>query len=90
MTDEQNIEAKKNSIFVAPKAEFSFKNIDQAYSSGIAQHEVVFEDANCKILYKCAIEPDEINFGGAKDRPLVFGEITNIIRSVRSVTVPAC
>ncbi|MEM9279915.1 MAG: redoxin domain-containing protein [Pseudomonadota bacterium] len=71
IVDEKNVEAKKYNIFVTPKEETPLKDVDGAYVHGMVQPGVVIEDADGKILYRWAIEPSQMNLGGATDRPLV-------------------
>ena len=80
--DAENVEAKKYDIFITPKAETPLAEVDGAYENGMVQPGVVVEDANGKILYRWAIIPSEMNFGGATDRPLVadiVGALEHII-----------
>ncbi|MEO1725142.1 MAG: redoxin domain-containing protein [Pseudomonadota bacterium] len=71
IVDEENVEAKKYDIFVTPKEETPLKDVDGVYPNGMVQPGVVVEDADGKVLYRWAIVPSEMNFGGATDRPLV-------------------
>lgn len=71
LIDEENREAKKHNIFITPKDETPLRDVDGAYPNGMAQPGVVIEDANGTVLYRWAIVPSEMNFGGATDRPLV-------------------
>ncbi len=71
VVDEENAEATKYDIFVTPKAETPLKDVEGVYNSGMVQPGVVVEDAGGRILYRWAIVPSEMNFGGATDRPLV-------------------
>ena len=56
---------------MTPKEESPLKDVDGVYPNGMVQPGVVIEDAEGKILYRWAIVPSEMNFGGATDRPLV-------------------
>ena len=44
----------------------------------MVQPGVVIEDSEGKILYKWAIVPSEMNFGGATDRPLVADIVSSL------------
>lgn len=81
LIDEENIEAQKYSVVVTPKAESPLKDVDGVYPNGMVQPGVVIEDSDGKVLYKWAIIPAEMNFGGAKDRPLV----TDITASLEQI-----
>ena len=76
--DEENSEAKKYGIFITPKAETPFKDVDGVYPNGMVQPGVVIENSEGKILYKWAIVPSEMNFGGASDRPLVADIVSSL------------
>ena len=80
--DAENVEAKKYDIFITPNAETPLAEVDGAYENGMVQPGVVVEDTDGKILYRWAIVPSEMNFGGATDRPLVadiVGALEHII-----------
>lgn len=82
VVDAENVEAKKYDIFVTPKAETPLAEVDGVYVNGMVQPGVVVEDAAGKVLYRWAIVPSEMNFGGATDRPLVadiVGALEHII-----------
>lgn len=72
IVDEANAEAKKYDIFVTPKEQTPLAEVDGVYPNGMVQPGVVIEAADGRILYRWAIVPSEMNFGGATDRPLVF------------------
>ena len=76
--DEENIEAKKYGIFVTPKSETPFKDVDGIYPNGMAQPGVIIEDSEGQVLYKWAIVPSEMNLGGASDRPLVAHIVSSL------------
>jgi peroxiredoxin len=71
IVDEANTEARKYDITITPKAESPLSDVPDVYPNGMAQPGVVIEDAAGKLLYRWAIVPSEMNFGGATDRPLV-------------------
>lgn len=82
VVDEENAEAKKYDIFLTPKEQTPLKDVEGAYVHGMVQPGVVVEDEDGKILYRWAIVPSEMNFGGATDRPLVsdiVGALEHII-----------
>lgn len=82
LVDARNVEAKKYDIFVTPKAETPLADVDGVYEDGMVQPGVVVEGADGKVLYRWAIVPSEMNFGGATDRPLVadiVGALEHII-----------
>jgi peroxiredoxin len=69
--DPENIQAKKYDIFITPKEETPLADVEGVYANGMVQPGVVVEDSDGKVLYRWAIVPSEMNFGGATDRPLV-------------------
>lgn len=71
VVDPENVEAKKHDIFITPKSETPLAEVEGVYENGMVQPGVVVEAADGKILYRWAIVPSEMNFGGATDRPLV-------------------
>jgi len=89
IVDEENIEAKKYDIFITPKDETPLKDVDGVYTNGMVQPGVVIEDADGKILYRWAIVPSEMNFGGAKDRPLVSDIVGALEQILASGSAPS-
>ena len=79
--DEANDEAKKYGIFVTPKAESPLADVEGIYPNGMVQPGVVVETADGEVLFQWAINPSEMNFGGATDRPLV----TDIVSSLENI-----
>ncbi len=71
VVDEGNVQAEKYNIFVTSKEDTPLRDVDGVYPNGMVQPGVVIEDAAGTILYRWAIVPSEMNFGGATDRPLV-------------------
>ena len=79
--DESNTEANKYGIFITPKDQSPLADVDGVYPSGMAQPGVIIENAVGDVLFKWAINPDKMNFGGATDRPLV----ADIVLSLQSI-----
>lgn len=71
IVDNANQEAQKYDIVVTPQKEVPYPDAIAAYAHGMIQPGVVIETAEGEILYRWAINPNEMNLGGAKDRPLV-------------------
>ena len=63
------------------RAESPLKDVDGVYPTGMVQPGVVVEDEDGEILFRWAINPSEMNFGGATDRPLV----TDIVASLEGI-----
>lgn len=78
LVDEDNVAAKKYGIVITPKAASPLKDVEGVYPNGMVQPGVVIEDTSGKILYNWAIDPNEMNFGGAKDRPLVSDIVSSL------------
>ena len=81
IVDEENVEAKKYDIAVTPKSQSPLADAPDVYPNGMVQPGVVIEDASGVVLYRWAIVPSEMNFGGATDRPIV----DDIIAALESV-----
>lgn len=71
IVDEKNSQANQYGIVITPKAESPLKDVHGVYPHGMVQPGVIIEDAAGNVLYKWAIIPAEMNFGGATDRPQV-------------------
>ncbi len=76
--DPSNAEAERYDIFITPKDGTPLRDVDGAYEHGMAQPGVVIEDRNGTVLYRWAIDPNEMNLGGASDRPLVTDIVENL------------
>lgn len=87
--DAANIEAAKYDIYITPKAETPLAEVDGVYENGMVQPGVVVEDADGNILYRWAIVPSEMNFGGATDRPLVADIVGALEQIVTSGATPS-
>lgn len=82
LVDNKNIEAKKYDIFITAQQDVPNADAIDFYAYGMVQPGVVIEDSNGRILYRWAIDPNEMNLGGASDRPLVkdiVDELENIL-----------
>lgn len=79
--DETNEDAKKYGIFITPKTKSPLADVDGVYPSGMVQPGVVVEIDNGDVLFHWAINPNEMNLGGASDRPLV----TDIVSSLGNI-----
>ena len=84
----QNADAKRYGIFITPKPDTPLAAVDGVYESGMAQPGVVIEDAEGKILYRWAIEPSQMNFGGATDRPFVADIVGALEHILATGSVP--
>jgi len=80
LEDADNVEAKKYDVFITPKEHTPLKDVEGAYESGMAQPGVIIEDSKGNILYRWAINPSEMNLGGATDRPLVSDIVGSLER----------
>jgi peroxiredoxin len=78
VVDEANTEAKKYDIFITPKDQSPLKDVEGVYPSGMVQPGVVVESDEGTILFRWAIDPNEMNFGGATDRPLVSDILSSL------------
>ncbi|WP_444943945.1 peroxiredoxin family protein [Microbulbifer sp. ZKSA006] len=83
--DNENVEARKYGIVITPQNEVPYPDGIDAYSHGMVQPGVVIEDTSGNILYRWAINPNEMNLGGAKDRPLV----SDIVDDLENILVGA-
>ena len=81
LVDEANVEASKYDIFITPKEESPLKDVEGVYPAGMVQPGVVIETDDGEILFRWAINPSEMNLGGATDRPLV----ADIVASLESI-----
>jgi peroxiredoxin len=62
--------ATRFGIAITPKAHTPLAGVDGEYPHGMSQPGVVIVDDTGKILVRWAIDPSEMNGGGALDRPL--------------------
>lgn len=81
VVDNENIEAQKYDIFITSQNEVPNPNAIDSYAHGMVQPGVIIEDNDENILYRWAINPNEMNFGGATDRPLV-SDIVNKLEKI--------
>ena len=83
VVDPENLEALKQKIFVTPKSDTPLRDVEGVYPNGMVQPGVVIEDADGTVLFRWAIVPSEMNFGGATDRPMV-SDILNALEDILS------
>jgi peroxiredoxin len=62
--------ANRFTIAITPKAQTPLAGVESEYPNGMSQAGVVVVDQTGKVLLRWAINPNEINGGGALDRPL--------------------
>jgi peroxiredoxin len=62
--------ARRFDIAITPKAQTPLAGVEGEYPHGMSQPGVVILDDTGKILVRWAIDPSEMNGGGALDRPL--------------------
>lgn len=65
-----NTLARRFDVAITPKAQTPLADDPDAYPEGMAQPALVALDPQGKVLFHWAIEPSEMNLGGASDRPL--------------------
>ena len=68
---------KESPVFPG-RSETPLANVDGQYENGMAQPAVIAESSSGTKLYEWIIVPAEMNFGGAKDRPLVEHVLADI------------
>ena len=62
--------ANRFDIAITPKAQTPLAGVEDEYPNGMSQPGVVILDQTGKVLVRWAINPSEMNGGGALDRPL--------------------
>jgi peroxiredoxin len=70
VSEPQNILAQRFHIAITPKAQTPLAQDANEYPKGMAQPAVLALDKHGKVLFQWVIAPDEMNLGGASDRPL--------------------
>lgn len=78
LVDNDNREARKYEIVVTPQKDVPNHDAIDSYVHGMIQPGVLIEDSKGRILFRWAIDPNEMNFSGAKDRPLVSDIVKNL------------
>jgi len=65
-----NALAQSFEVFITPKADTPLAEDPNAYPNGMAQPAVIALNQDGKIVYRWAINPNQMNLFGAADRPL--------------------
>eukprot|EP00468_Gymnochlora_sp_CCMP2014_P001212 CAMPEP_0167740404 /NCGR_PEP_ID=MMETSP0110_2-20121227/258_1 /TAXON_ID=629695 /ORGANISM="Gymnochlora sp., Strain CCMP2014" /LENGTH=465 /DNA_ID=CAMNT_0007624293 /DNA_START=20 /DNA_END=1417 /DNA_ORIENTATION=- len=71
ISDPNNELAKKYNVFITPKEQTFLKDSKTEYPTGMAQPALIVIGDNGKTqLFNWRIQPNKMNLGGAKDRPI--------------------
>lgn len=69
-SDPANVLARRFDVAITPKAQTVLADDPKEYPAGMAQPAVVALDRTGQVIFRWAIDPNEMNLGGATDRPL--------------------
>jgi len=70
VSDPDNGLAQRFDVAITPKAETPLADAPGEYPTGMAQPAVIALDGKGQVRFRWAIDPSEMNLGGASDRPL--------------------